>query len=185
MDIVCQVAGGLAAAHGAELVHGDVKPANLLVCRDGTVKITDFGIAHAAGSASTTRTGVVIGTAAYLAPEQSMGRAATPASDLYSLGLAAFECLTGTPPFTGTATEVALAHQHSPLPPLPPGVPAEVSALVAELAAKDPTARPASAGRVAARTRQLRDAMTGGTLSDCLHRRVRPRSAGVIHSRLP
>jgi eukaryotic-like serine/threonine-protein kinase len=162
MDIVCQVAGGLAAAHGAELVHGDVKPANLLVCRDGTVKITDFGIAHAAGSASITRTGVVIGTAAYLAPEQTMGRAATPASDLYSLGLTAFECLTGTPPFTGTATEVALAHQHSPLPPLPPGVPAEVSALVAELAAKDPTARPASAGRVAARTRQLRDAMTGG-----------------------
>ena len=120
MDIVGQVAGGLAAAHGAELVHGDVKPGNLLVCRDGTVKITDFGIAHAAGSASITRTAVLIGTAAYLAPEQTMGRAATPASDLYSHGLTAFECLTGTPPFTGTATEVALAHQHSPLPPLPP-----------------------------------------------------------------
>jgi serine/threonine-protein kinase len=162
MEVVSQAAAGLAAAHGAGLVHRDVKPANLLVSPDGTVKITDFGIAHAAGSAPITRAGVLMGTPAYLAPERTMGKPATPASDLYSLGMAAYECLTGRPPFTGTAMEVALAHQHSPLPPLPPHVPAEAAALIAELAAKHPAARPASAAEVAARAGRMRDAMTTG-----------------------
>jgi eukaryotic-like serine/threonine-protein kinase len=162
MEVVSQAAAGLAAAHGAGLVHRDVKPANLLVSPDGTVKITDFGIAHAAGSAPITRTGVLMGTPAYLAPERTMGRPATPASDLYSLGIAAYECLAGTPPFTGTAMEVALAHQHRPLPPLPPHVPAETAALIAGLAAKDPAARPASAAEVASRAGRVRDTMTGG-----------------------
>jgi hypothetical protein len=162
MEVVSQAAAGLAAAHGAGLVHRDVKPANLLVSPDGTVKITDFGIAHAAGSAPITRTGMLMGTPAYLAPERTMGRPATPASDLYSLGVAAYECLTGMPPFIGTAMEVALAHQHSPLPPLPPDVPAEAAALIAELAAKHPAARPASAAEVASRAGRVRDAMTGG-----------------------
>jgi serine/threonine-protein kinase len=162
MEVVSQAAAGLAAAHAAGLVHRDVKPANLLVSLDGTVKITDFGIAHAAGSAPITRTGMLMGTPAYLAPERTMGRPATPASDLYSLGVAAYECLTGRPPFTGTAMEVALAHQHSPLPPLPPDAPAEAAALIAEMAAKHPAARPASAAEVASRARRVRDAMTGG-----------------------
>jgi serine/threonine-protein kinase len=161
MEVVSQAAAGLAAAHGAGLVHRDIKPANLLVSPDGTVKITDFGIAHAAGSAPITRTGMLVGTPAYLAPERAMGRPAIPASDLYSLGIAAYECLTGMPPFTGTAMEIALAHQHSPLPPLPPGVPAEAAALIAELAAKQPEARPASAAEAAARAGRVRDAMAG------------------------
>jgi serine/threonine-protein kinase len=162
MDVIAQAAAGLAAAHRAGLVHRDIKPANLLLAPDGTVKITDFGIAYATGSAPITQTGVLMGTAAYMAPERTMGGPATPASDLYSLGVAAHECLTGTPPFMGTAMDVAFAHQHRPLPPVPPDVPAEVTAIIGELAAKDPAARPASAGEVAARAADLRDALTSG-----------------------
>lgn len=164
MDVIAQTAAGLAAAHQAGLVHRDIKPANMLLAPDGTVKITDFGIAYATGSAPITQAGVLMGTAAYMAPERTMGGPATPASDLYSLGVAAHECLTGAPPFLGTTMDVAFAHQHRPLPPLPPGVPAEVTALIGELAAKDPAARPARAGEVAARAADLRYALTSGAL---------------------
>ena len=141
-------------------MHRDVKPGNLLLAPGDRVKITDFGIAHAAGSAPITRTGMLIGTPAYLAPERVAGAPATPGSDLYSLGVVAYECLAGAPPFGGTAMEIALAHQLRPLPPLPPRVPAEAAALVAGLTAKDPAARPASAREVASRARSLRDALT-------------------------
>src|SRR5216683_7210670 len=160
MDMVAQAAAGLYAAHAAGLVHRDIKPGNLLVSPDGTVKITDFGIAYAAGSAPLTRTGALIGTPAYLAPERVAGASAGPASDLYSLGIVAYECLAGAPPFTGTPMEVALAHQYQSLPPLPPTVPLPVAALVAELTARDPALRPASASEVAARAGRLRDAVS-------------------------
>jgi serine/threonine-protein kinase len=143
------------------LVHRDIKPGNLLVSADGTVKITDFGIAYAAGSAPLTRTGALIGTPAYLAPERVTGASAGPACDLYSLGIVAYECLTGAQPFAGTPMEVALAHQYQSLPPLPPAVPLPVAALVAELTARDPAGRPADAGEVAARAARLRDALNG------------------------
>ena len=91
MDVVAQVAAGLAAAHAAGLVHRDIKPANLLMGRDGLVKITDFGIAHAAGSAPITQVGTLVGTPAYLAPERDTAERAPPASDLYSLGMVAYE----------------------------------------------------------------------------------------------
>jgi len=162
MDVVAQVAAALAAAHATGLVHRDVKPANLLMGRDGLVKITDFGIAHAAGSAPLTQAGMLVGTPAYLAPERTAGEPATAASDLYSLGIVAYECLTGAPPFRGTPIEVAGASRFQPLPPLPAAVPAPVTALVADLAAKDPAARPGSAAEVAARAGRLRDAMNGG-----------------------
>jgi serine/threonine-protein kinase len=162
MDVVAQVAAALAAAHATGLVHRDVKPANLLMGRDGLVKITDFGIAHAAGSAPLTQAGMLVGTPAYLAPERAAGEPATAASDLYSLGIVAYECLTGAPPFRGTAIEIAGASRFQPLPPLPAAVPAPVTALVAELAAKDPAARPGSAAEVATRAGRLRDAMSGG-----------------------
>ena len=162
MDVVAQAADGLAAAHAAGLVHRDIKPGNLLLAPPDQVKITDFGIAYAAGSAPITRTGMMVGTPAYVAPERITGAgAATPASDLYSLGIVAYECLAGALPFSGTAMEVVLSHQMRPLPPLPAAVPAEAAALVAELTAKDPTARPASAGEVVTRAVRVRDALTG------------------------
>jgi eukaryotic-like serine/threonine-protein kinase len=160
LDLVTQVAAGLAAAHAAGLVHRDIKPGNLLVSASGTVKITDFGIAYAAGSAPLTRTGTVIGTPAYLAPERLSGAVAGPASDLYALGIVAYECLTGAVPFAGTAMEVALAHLHQPLPPLPAAVPGAVAILIADLTARDPAGRPASAADVAARAASLRDSLS-------------------------
>jgi eukaryotic-like serine/threonine-protein kinase len=162
LDIVAQAADGLAAAHAVGLVHRDVKPGNLLLGPGDSVKITDFGIAHAAGSAPLTRTGTLIGTPAYLAPERVAGASAQPASDLYSLGIVAYECLAGTLPFTGTSIEIALAHQRQPLPPLPTAVSPPVAALVAAMTAKDPARRPGSAQQVAARARELRSQLPGG-----------------------
>jgi serine/threonine-protein kinase len=165
MDVIAQAAAALSAAHAVGLVHRDVKPGNLLIGPGGQVKITDFGIAHAAGSAPITRTGTLIGTPAYLAPERIAGGSATPASDLYSLGILGWECLAGAAPFSGLEIEVALAHRDLPLPPLPPGVPEQVAALVGELTAKDPAARPATAGQVARRAGLLRDAFGPSALA--------------------
>jgi len=160
MDVVAQAAEGLAAAHRAGLVHRDIKPGNLLLGPGGRVKITDFGISRVTGSAPVTATGQLLGTPAYLAPERVAGQEATPASDLYSLGVLAWECLAGTPPFTGPPVEVAMAHRDRPLPPLPSAVPADVAALVAELTAKDPHRRPPGAGEVARRAARLRDGLS-------------------------
>src|SRR5262245_7288436 len=164
MDVVAQAAAGLAAAHEAGLVHRDIKSANLLLGPDGQVKITDFGIAHAAGSAPLTQTGTLVGTPAYLAPERAAGAQATPASDLYSLGVVAYECLVGTVPFSGSPLEIAAAHRTRSLPPLPSGVPPGVAALVAELTAKEPAARPAGAASVAERAGRLRGTPAGATV---------------------
>jgi serine/threonine-protein kinase len=182
MDVVAQVAAGLAAAHAAGLVHRDVKPANLLMGRDGLVKITDFGIAHAAGSAPITQVGTLVGTPAYLAPERAAGQPATPASDLYSLGIVAFECLTGTLPFHGTPLEIASASRLQPLPPLPPAVPAAVAALVIDLTAKNPADRPGSAAEAAARAARLRDTLDAGLRPA---RSGRPGTAAVPPGRPP
>jgi len=164
MDVVAQAATALAAAHAAGLVHRDIKPGNILIARGGIVKITDFGIAYAAGSAPLTRTGALIGTPAYLAPERIAGSPGSPASDLYALGIVAYECLAGTLPYSGTPVQVTLAYSRRGLPPLPDSIPASVAALVTELTARDPAARPASAAQVAAHARQLRDALPYGTL---------------------
>ena len=147
MDIVAQTAAGLQAAHAMGLIHRDIKPGNLLVASDGTVKITDFGISRAIGLVSVTVTGIVTGTAEYLAPERIAGAQAAPASDLYALGIVAYECLAGAPPFAGEPLDVACAHRDRPVPPLPASVPANVSALVMQLVAKDPAWRPGSAAR--------------------------------------
>ena len=162
MKIVAQAAAGLQAAHRAGLVHRDIKPGNLLLAPGDVVKITDFGIAHAAGSAPVTSTGLVIGTAGYLAPERVAGSRGSPASDLYALGVIAYECLAGAAPFTGAALEVAVCHRERPLPALPASVPADVAALVSELTAKDPAARPGSAGAVARRAAELADRSIAG-----------------------
>jgi len=153
MDLIAQVGDGLHAAHSAGLVHRDIKPANLLITGDGQVKITDFGIASVTQGAPSTATGILLGTPAYLAPERTAGRPATPASDLYSLGVVGYECLTGAPPFRGPALQVAQAHLRHPFPALPATVPTEVAALVAALTAKNPRDRPGSA-RAARRPRR-------------------------------
>lgn len=149
LDVLGQAAVALQAAHDAGVVHRDVKPGNLLVRPDGVVKVTDFGIARAIGSAPLTRTGTVLGTAHYLSPEQVRGGSATPASDIYALGVVGYECLTGRRPFDGdSAVEVALAHQRDEVPPLGDHLPAPVVALVLRALAKEPSRRPASAGNL-------------------------------------
>jgi serine/threonine protein kinase len=165
MEVLAQAAAGLEAAHKAGLVHRDVKPGNLLIAPGGQVKITDFGIAHAAGSVPITRTGMVLGTPSYLAPERAAGGPASPASDLYSLGIVGYECLSGEPPFSGMPLEVAAAHQHRDLPRLPSSVPAGAAWLIAELTAKDPANRPASGAVAAEQAIRVRDSITGGAPS--------------------
>jgi len=162
MDIVAQTAAGLQEAHATGLIHRDIKPGNLLLASSGTVKITDFGISHAIGSVPVTVTGVLMGTAGYLAPERIAGAQAGPASDLYALGVVAYECLAGAPPFAGEPLDVACAHRERPVPPLLPSVPAGVSALVMQLVAKDPAWRPGSAAGVAHRAGRLRDDLRDG-----------------------
>ncbi len=163
MDIVAQAAVGLQAAHAAGMIHRDVKPGNLLLAPGGTVKITDFGIAHTVGSVPVMATGELIGTPGYLAPERVVGGQATPACDVYSLGMVAYECLAGAPPFTGTALVVALAHRDRPLPPLPRSVTADVGAFVLRLTAKDPASRLGSAAEVAVWAGLLRDGFGAGS----------------------
>jgi serine/threonine-protein kinase len=142
------------------VVHQDVKPANLVFDRLSNVKITDFGIASSTASAAVTGL-VVVGTPAYLAPERTSGGPATPASDLYALGVVGYECLTGHPPFGGTMAAMAAAHRDAPLPSLGDTVPAGAAELIAELTAKNPAARPASAQEVSKRAASLRAAMSG------------------------
>jgi hypothetical protein len=161
LDVIEQAASGLAAAHRAGLLHRDIKPGNLLLSQDGLIKITDFGIARAAGSVVHTRTGALTGTPAYLAPERFAGAPATPATDLYALGVVAHQCLTGRLPFAGDPLVVALAHVERDMPPLPDSVPADLAALVADLTRKDPRARPASAIAVLARAGLIRAAVSG------------------------
>lgn len=156
LDIVIAVASALAAAHAAGVVHRDIKPGNLLLGRDGSIKITDFGIARAMDASPLTRTGTLMGTPLYLAPEQASGRPATAASDLYALGVIAYELLTGRPPYEGPPAAVVLAHRDTPLPPLPPSVPSRLGDLVRTLTAKDPATRPHSATAVVEWATRLR-----------------------------
>ena len=123
-DLIAQAADAVAVAHRAGIVHRDLKPANLLVTPDRKVKITDFGIARAAEGVALTQTGQVLGTPQYLSPEQARGEVATQASDIYSLGVVAFECLTGRRPFSAdNPVATALAHLREPVPELPSSVP--------------------------------------------------------------
>lgn len=150
LPILAETARALHAAHVAGVVHRDVKPGNILLSRTGRVKITDFGISTATGRIPMTDSGMVMGTAQYLSPEQAIGKAATPASDIYSLGIVAYEALAGNRPFTGpTAVDIAVAHVNTPVPPLPPDVDPELAALVMRMLAKDPEERPRSAASLA------------------------------------
>ena len=156
LPILAQTARALQAAHQAGVVHRDVKPGNILLDHAGRVKITDFGVSRAVDQAPMTATGMVMGTAQYLSPEQAVGRHATPASDLYSLGIVAYESLAGRRPFTGpTAVDIAIAHVNDPVPPLPTEVERRLAGLVRMMLAKEPADRPASAADLAARFDEL------------------------------
>ncbi|MDF8263959.1 serine/threonine-protein kinase [Luteipulveratus flavus] len=166
VEIISQAAAALQAAHKNGLIHRDVKPANILIDPDGTAKLTDFGIARAVGSVAMTKTGEVMGTAQYLAPESAMGRPSTNLSDVYALGVVAYEMLAGRRPFEAdTAVALALAHVNEPPPPLPPFVPPTIRAVVAASLEKDPGRRPGSAAEFGRAMRQaLRDADRMGML---------------------
>src|SRR3954453_18473141 len=147
MDITGQAALALQAAHDAGVVHRDVKPGNLLIRPDGVVKVPDFGIARAVDAAPITQTGLVVGTAAYLSPEQAEGKPITPASDVYALGVVTHECLSGRRPFDdGSPVAVAMAHINTKPPPLPKDTPPLVADFVARARDKDPARRQPSAG---------------------------------------
>jgi serine/threonine-protein kinase len=149
-DLITQAATALAEAHARDLVHRDIKPGNLMVTDEGIVKITDFGIARAGDGAALTATGQIVGTPSYLSPEQADGKSATPASDVYALGVVLFECLAGRRPFVAdSAVAVALAHLREPIPDLPEHVPADLAEVVRTALAKDPTERYADAGMLA------------------------------------
>ena len=168
LDIVGQAARALEIAHQAGIVHRDIKPGNLLIMADGTTKITDFGIAKANSlqAVNLTATGIVMGTALYVSPEQATGSPLTGSSDVYSLGVVAYECLTGDPPFVADQPlAIAIMHKHEPVPPLPPEIPRPVADLVLAMLAKTPDGRPESAQHVADRADVIREARrrTGST----------------------
>jgi serine/threonine-protein kinase len=166
------VLAALAAAHRAGLVHRDVKPENVLVAGDGTVKVADFGLARAvAAPSSSTQAGVVLGTVAYVAPEQVTRGAADPRTDVYSAGVMLFELLTGSPPYAGdSAIAVAYRHVHDDVPPpssRAPGIAPALDELVQRATRREPGARPPDAGALFAELTMVR--------ADLGLRRVPPR----------
>ena len=161
LDILEQAGHALQAAHERRYVHRDVKPGNILVMTDptgkATVKLTDFGIAKAADAVPVTRSGMVMGTAHYIAPEQALGQEAESASDVYSLAVVGYECLVGHRPFLSeNAVTVAMMHIRDMAPPLPPDVPPAVRALIETTMVKDPRLRYRNGGEFAAAVASVR-----------------------------
>jgi eukaryotic-like serine/threonine-protein kinase len=161
VDIAVQACDGLQHAHEHGLVHRDVKPQNLLVREDGCVKVADLGIARAAESTHLTERGTILGTAAYLSPEQAAGEEVTAAADVYSLGAVLYELLTGRPPYEFSSLAELAAKQASGeiVPPrdLEPRVPERLEAVVMRCLARDPQFRPPSAAELAAELRAALD----------------------------
>jgi serine/threonine protein kinase len=150
-----QVAAGLAHAHAHGLVHRDVKPQNLLVTSDGRVKIADFGVARSDDASRLTQAGTVLGTAAYLSPEQAADAEVGPRSDLYALGAVLYELLAGRTPYRFDSL-AELGAPRKPPPPLPSSVPPPLADVVLRCLAPDPADRPGSAAEV---ERELRRAV--------------------------
>ncbi|MEH1164809.1 protein kinase [Micromonospora sp. CPCC 205539] len=161
MALVAQAADALHAAHEKGIVHRDVKPGNLLVRPNGTLVLTDFGIARSDLVGQLTAAGSVLGTASYISPEQATGGVATPASDVYALGVVAYQCLAGRRPFEGdNALDIAMRHVRETPRPLPADIPPQVRAVVERALAKDPAARWPSAAALAGVARQLKAALS-------------------------
>ena len=145
VDLILQACAGLEHAHAAGLVHRDIKPQNLLVRDDDTLKIVDFGIARPVDGTQLTLAGTILGTAAYLAPEQALGERVTAAADLYSLGAVTYELLSGRPPYEfESLAELPVKQREGPPPPID-GVSEELQDVVRRCLAPDPANRPASA----------------------------------------
>jgi serine/threonine-protein kinase len=179
MALVAQAADALQAAHANGIVHRDVKPGNLLVRPNGTLVLTDFGIARSALVGQLTVAGSVLGTASYISPEQASGSVATAASDVYALGVVAYQCLSGHRPFDGaTPLEIAMKHVRDSPRPLPADIPPPVRAIVDRALAKDPAARWPTAAAMATVARQA-----AASLSTTVQQPVAPqpvRTAGPV-----
>ena len=160
LDVLEQAAHGLAVIHRMGLVHRDIKPGNLMITQNGQIKITDFGIAKAAAAVPLTRTGMVVGTAQYVSPEQAQGLSVTTASDVYSLSVVGYEMLSGNRPFTGdSSVSVALAHVNNEPPPLPITVSAPARELIEIGLRKNPDQRFRDGNEMQLAIRQVRDGM--------------------------
>ncbi|HVE23898.1 MAG TPA: protein kinase, partial [Sporichthya sp.] len=187
-ELVAQAAQALQVAHVAGVIHRDIKPANLLITPAWTVKVTDFGIARAGDSLPLTRSGTVMGTAHYLAPELiSTKSGAGPASDVYALGVVLYECLAGRRPFSGdNPLAVAMAHLHNEVPPIE-GMPSAVNAMVVRILAKEAADRPASAADLAQQLLALRidlaNPKTPEVVAEALGPAVDPASVRVAAAR--
>ena len=156
--IAGQVADALSAAHAAGIIHRDIKPGNIIVAPDGSVKVLDFGIARALDSHTLTQTATVLGTSAYMSPEQALGQPVDARSDVYSLGCVLYEMLTGEPPFVADVS-AAVLHQHVRVEPKParernPAIPTALNDLVMQMLAKSPDDRPQTATEVRDRLSQ-------------------------------
>jgi eukaryotic-like serine/threonine-protein kinase len=186
MVLIAEAAEALQAAHDHGVVHRDIKPANLLVHADGSVVLTDFGVARTVDATSLTLPGTVVGTPAYIAPEQVLGHPATAQSDLYSLGVVGYECLMGRRPFDGNNSyDVAIKRVHEEPPPMAGDVPAAVAAVIDCALASEPSKRWRSAADMAARARQAVDLTGDGptTLRRFMPGRVaQPRPPSVTSS---
>lgn len=146
LPILIQTARGLFVAHSHGVIHRDVKPANIMVSDTGNVKITDFGVSYSSDQEQITQDGMVVGTAQYISPEQAQGEQATAQSDIYSLGVVAYEGLCGHRPFTGaTPVDIAAAHVNDPVPPLPENVDLQLQQFIMSMLAKNPKDRPKDA----------------------------------------
>jgi serine/threonine-protein kinase len=177
-----QLCRALGEAHAERVIHRDVKPANILISTDGSVKVGDFGVARLAEGSTDGASATIVGTPRYMAPEQARGRQATPATDIYSVGVVLYEMFAGAPPFTErSAVELALRHLRDQPPPLPAGTPAALDQIVARALAKEPAERYANGEAMADALSRALGSIPGGRRPGLVRRRTR--TSRRLHAR--